>query len=499
MSNDKKQVKASEYYSRRVAKEPEDESGSPERNHAAASVHHSGYTRRKPPGIKSCNIDAVTANLKKAAEQSSKKDKDEVKMLSHHLMGTEAVALAELYAARAVKRGAGNIVAGTRYTVTRFSKEERKKRKEPKEYRKNKKEIKWIDRQIKEWKKEEKEQRKKEESTGEKPVISEKYKKKQENAGKQRDALKKRNKTIRKTRIAGRHSRRISVIKNRALSVTKETETELFKTPNRFLLMLADDMEAEKLVRNASFSLIGTMTKTMTGIFKLFLSSVKNILIAISPLLFAAVLVMFMIYIMFFSDFDSYFDLGIKKDMISSEESEDMGTVVTTYIVNKRNEMARELTDNDHEIQVYFVKLSEETVAEAVSYMEERAKELGNPTVLFDEWIQSSEADEILETLVTAMCYRLPEEEVMNYPEEDLEAYNKTGTTEQETVGMEPETGTPPEAEPDIGAGIIGGIGIGIGSGGTGGSTTAPTEPEEPTEPVGQTGGRAVIGYHSIG
>ena len=500
MSKDNKQVKASEYYSRRIGKETEAGSDK-ETNKQKEHITQRNTSRAESSfHIRSSGIDDVTASVKKAAEQISAEEKDEMKMLSRQIVGSEAVVLAELQTARAVKRGTENIVKGARYTVTRFSREGRSRRKERKNYDKNKKEIKWAARQIKEWKKEEKTERKKERSEGRKPVLSEKYKKKQENLKREQDTLREQNRTIRKKMIAVRHSRSINRIKNRALSVTKETGNELAKTPNRFLLMLADDMEPDKLVRNASFSLIGTVTKTMTGIFKLLLSSIKNTLIAISPLLFAAVLVIFMIYIMFFSDFDSYFDMGIEKDMISSEASEDVGTVITTYIVKKRNEMAKELTDSDHEVQVYFLKLSEETVDEVVSYMEEKAKDSGNPFILFDEWMQSREADEILETLVTAMCYRLSEEEVQAYPEEQLEAYNQTGTTESETIaGTEPETGTQKEVPPDIGAGMTGGIGRGIGSVGTGGNAQAPTEPEEPTEQVGQTGGRAVIGYHSIG
>lgn len=476
MNNHNKSVKASEYYSRRVTNETEAVTDSPSLK--TETSYNSGYTGRRPPNIKSSNINAVTANLKKAAEQGSSKDKDEVKMLSHRLMGTEAAALAELNTVRTVRRGNENLVKLTRYTVTRFSKGEREKRKERKEYHKNEKEIKRINRQINEWKKEEKKQRKEEKAETE-SVISEKYKKKQENARKERDALKNRNRTIRKRMVAERHTRSISVIRNRALSGAKETGKELIRTPNRYLLMIADDRDAEQIAIKSFADMARIAMKAMTGMVNMFLASVKSILIAISPLLFAGVLVMFMMYILFFSDFD----IGITKDMISNEVSEDATSIISTYIINKRNEMAKEKVDSDNSIQVYFIKLNNETVAEMVTYMEGKSKEQGNPSFMLDEWMQSSEAEMVLETLVTAMCYWIPEEEIAAYPEENLEAY----------IGnIQPE---PEPAQPGAGGGIgIGGeIGIGISSGLTKG------EPESETEPVTeQTVKKAIIGYYSV-
>ncbi|MBQ4530163.1 MAG: hypothetical protein IJA36_06075 [Lachnospiraceae bacterium] len=492
MSNNHKMVKASEYYSKRVEKTEDnasllsDESRhllKKEKNDTTyhqsvknqASGYHSGSAERKPPNVK-----AVTGNLKEAVKRGSDTDKDEVKMLSHRLLGIEAAALAEWNAAGVVKREAENIAKGTRYTVTRFSKENRDKRNEYNEYYRNKKEMKRINKRIREWKKQEENEIE--------PKIADKYKKKQEKAKQERDTLRNRNHSIRKAerkrKVAKRHSQSISVIKSRALSEATDAGKELIKTPNRFMLMLTNDLEAERLVQNSSLSLAGAATKAMLGMAKLFLASLKSILVALSPLLFLSILMIFMIYILFFTDFESAFDLGIEKEMISSEDSEDIKEMVSVYIMNRRNEMAAEQIGSISNIQVYFVKLDDDKIAEIIGYLEDKSKELGNPSLMFENWMQSAEADTILKELVNWMCYILPENEAAVYPEENLEAYSEN---------PEPEATEPEQKEntqTGIGAGAIGGIGIGgIGTGSEG------TTPEPETE---QTITKVVIGYHPV-
>ena len=237
MSNNHKMVKASEYYSKRVEKTEDnasllsDESRhllKKEKNDTTyhqsvknqANGYHSGSAERKPPNVK-----AVTGNLKEAVKRGSDTDKDEVKMLSHRLLGIEAAALAEWNAAGVVKREAENIAKGTRYTVTRFSKENRDKRNEYNEYYRNKKEMKRINKRIREWKKQEENEIE--------PKIADKYKKKQEKAKQERDTLRNRNHSIRKAerkrKVAKRHSQSISVIKSRALSEATDAGKNLLK------------------------------------------------------------------------------------------------------------------------------------------------------------------------------------------------------------------------------------------------------------------------------
>ena len=253
--------------------------------------------------------------------------------------------------------------------------------------------------------------------------------------------------------------------------------------------MLTNDLEAERLVQNSSLSLAGAATKAMLGMAKLFLASLKSILVALSPLLFLSILMIFMIYILFFTDFESAFDLEIEKEMISSEDSEDIKEMISVYIMNRRNEMAAEQIGSISNIQVYFVKLDDDKIAEIISYLEDKSKELGNPSLIFESWMQSAEADTILKELVNRMCYILPENEAAVYPEENLEAYS--GNPEPEPTEPAQEENT----QPGIGAGVIGGIaigGIGIGGIGTGSEGTTP-EPE--TE---QTITKVVIGYHPV-
>lgn len=516
MDRERKTVKASDVYSRRLNNK-EDNGKKIKADAVSTLKNHSLNT-----GMKSVDIKSVKANVQEATEKVTSKDKDEIKQLSNEIIGAEAVALAELNSVKATERGTENLVKGVRYTVTRFSKENQQRRNENKEYNNNRKEIgkinkeiKEIDREIsrmnnaaKESKKEAGKEGKKEagkESEKEAGKESEKrernsqfqekkdkYKKRQDNLRKKKEELKGRNRAIRKRKTAERHTRSVNIIKQRAGGAARSAGKDIIRTPNRFTLMLAGDLEADKLVMTTSAGILHYISKMFGNIMKLIINSIKSILFALSPMLLISAFLVFMIYIMFLSDFNSYFDIGIEKNMISSEEPEDVGSIITTYIINRRKEMAKEIVDNDSSVQVYFVKLDNNVVDESSTYIGEKAKELDTPTLLLDEWIHSDEADIILEDLADKICYRLTEEEASGYSEESLEAYEGNIAPEQPEPSTEPETeSTEKPSNGEIGIG--GGLGIGIGSG-----ISKPEQPEPETEQSEQQIKKAVIGYHSL-
>lgn len=475
------------------------------------------------------DIKSVKENVQQAVEKTASDDKDEIKQLSNMVIGTEAVGLAEINLLSATKHGTENIVKGARYTVTRFSDENRRKRKESREesreYNRNRKEIRQVNKNIRETEREIKrtDRQAKKERKGEKTEKSnqlgmtsgtmsnhemkrgegkekisqfqenkEKYIKNRNNLKERKKQLTRKNKAIRKRRNAERHTRNINIIKQRAGGSTKGVGKEMIKIPNRFALMIASDLEADKLAMTTASGLLYSISKIFGNTMKLLIQSFKSILMALCPAILISAFAMFMIYIMFFSDFNSYFDMGIEKNMISSEEPEDVGSIINSYIVNRRNEMAKEIVETDNSIQVYFVKLDDTTVNETVLYINEQSKELAIPTIMFDEWVNSSEADLILKDLANKMCYRLTDEDAAGYMEENLEAYSGNIVPEQPEENTEPETEST-ENKPGGQIGIGGGIGIGIGSG-----VTKPEQPEPETPALEQNVRKAVIGYHSV-
>lgn len=504
MNRESKAVKASEIYSRRTDNNTSETDDKKTDKNDSDSKWQSHSHSDSIKGMKNVDIRSVKENVVEAVEKGLSKDKDEIKQLAEKTVGVEAVALAEYNSIKATERTVHNGVKAVRYTVTRFSAENRQKRKENKEYSKNKKNLRKVNKEIRKNDKEikqinknaDRDKKKAGNGGGEKAKtnqekvssLTERQKKLKQRKGQ----IKRRNREIKKRKTAQRHTRSISIIKQRAKNTAKGIKKDMIRTPNRFALMVADDLEADKLVMTASAGILYNISKAFGNAIKLLMHSIKSILFALFPVLSISIFLMFMIYIMFFSDFDSFFDLGIEKNMISSnEEAEDMGSIITAYITKRRNDMAKEITDSDSQIQVYFVKLEDGVINEASEYINEKSKELGTPTIMTDEWVHSNEADTVLKELAEKMCYRLTDEEAAVYTEENLEAYSGNAVLEPPEQPKEPETDIT-ESKPGGEIGIGGGLGIGIGAG-----VIKPEQPE-PETPAEQTIKKAIIGYYSV-
>lgn len=453
-----------------------DNSGTPQ-NRGTNNHNSKNHLNLKSPELKS-----VTGNLKKAVERAETRSPDEIKVFAYIMMSVEATALSELKAVRATRKMTQNTVSAARYTVTYFSKKERQKRKEYGEYyRKRKKAIKQAEKNIKEWKKEE----------AKEPVavIKDKYRQKHDEAKAEMEKMKSKNSKIRKSKIAERHTRSISIIKGRAWSDFKGAGKEVLKTPNRMAMMIAGDRDAEKLVTNSAVGIIKTTSKAFARIIKAYIAALKSIMIAISPVFFATLMIVFMMYIMFFSDFDSYFDLGYSRNDITGTAPEmDLKENVTEHIISNREVMAKSAIESDNTVQVYFVRLDDGTINNIVDYMQELAGTNEVPIIMSDYWFSSDEAQDIIEDIAARTCYMLSDEEAAVYVEDDLEEYS--GNMPVPVSEPEPET----EPEGTGGSGVIGpGIGAGIGAGI--GIIITPAEPEMDPEPETH---RAVIGYHPV-
>lgn len=438
------------------------------------------HNRKNQLNLKSPELKSVTGNLKKAAQRAETRSPDEIKLIAYRMMAVEAAALSELKAVSATRKMTQNTVRAARYTVTYFSKEERQKRKEYGEYyRKRKKEIKQAEKNIKEWEKEEVQEPA--------AILKDKYRQKQDKAKAEIEKMKSKNSKIRKSRIAERHTRSISIIKGRAWSDVRGAGKEVLKTPNRMAMMIAGDRDAEKLVTNSAAGILRTTSRAFAGIIKAYIAAVKNVMIAISPAFFAALMIVFMMYIMFFSDFDSYFDLGYSRDEITGTPPEiNLNENITEHITTNREIMAAAAIESDNTVQVYFVRLDDETVNDIAVYMQEMAGANEIPTIMSDGWFVSEEAQDIIEDIAARTCYMLSDEEAAVYAEDDFEEYS----------GNMPVPVSEPETEPEGtgGSGVIGpGIGAGIGAGI--GIIITPAEPEPQPEPETH---RAVIGYHPV-
>lgn len=390
--------------------------------------------------VKSTELKKVKADVKEITRNIANKDSDETKTLMRRMLGVEGVSVAEYDTVKSAKRLTQKAVHTTRYTVTLFSDEEKIKRYE--EYRKNSKDLKKLQKEIKQ---EEKELKEKFPDTG-------KIAKYRTTVNRKKYAeLSRKNGEIKKKRIAQRHTKRVNRIKDNALNNVKNTSKSLIKMPNRYTLMIADDLEAEGLLKNASISVVSSVFKGLNNLIKLFLSTLKNLMIALSPLLFGCVFIMFMIYIVFLSDFSSYFDIDKDSTLISSKETTyNLETLINESLVNRREEMAKEIVGSDKNSQIYFVNIEEFVINDARTSANKKAEEEGIIPVLFNEYISSDAGREFINNLAYNMCYILTDEEAVLY-EGKLTEYSGNIKSDITT-------------KPGIGAGLVIGSDIGTGT-----------------------------------
>lgn len=433
------------------------------------------------------DLRSVSGNLKKAVSHAKERDRDEVRELTGKLVGMEAVAVSELKTVHLAEKMTGNAVRVSEKTIAVLSKKERQKREEYRDYYKNKRAVRTAKKNIRKWKKEERSEPEE--------ILKNKYRMKQDNARSEMTAVRKKNKGIRKKLAVRRHTRSIAGVRKRFLSDMKGGGKELLKVPNRMTLMVSSDSDAEKITAKAGAGITQVLLKGMAEIIKAYLAALKSVMTAISPVLFVSVLIMFMMYILFFSDFESAFDLSVSREDLTGEPAEnDLNGMITGSLTDRREEMAAELVAADQSVQVYFLPIPDAVISRAASLIRERASTEGNPSVLFDQWLSTEDAAQTV--LQTAVCYVLPEEEEAACEEAELVAYSgNIPPPEPETEPpTEPETEPPTEQEGGI-TGIGAGIGIGIGMG------TGNSEPEPETEPVTEpeTENRAVIGYRTEG
>lgn len=356
---------------------------------------------------KSVKLGSVKDDVREAAN----KEDDEAKELTKRIIGAEGIAEVERDILETTGKIIQKTVHTTRYTVTRFLDEEKRKRYE--EYKNTSKELKKKENEVEI---KDKKTDKEIQNTG----ISSRY-----STTVNRKKYLEKNNEKKKSGIAQRHTRSVKKIKGQALNNITDAEKTLIKMPNRYVLMITDDLESEGLIKNVSASIVSNVIKRFNSMIKLFMSTLKNIMIVLSPLLFCCVFIMFMIYIVFLSDFSSYFDIDKDSTLISSKETTyNLETLINESLVNRREEMAKEIVESDENSQVYFVNIEEFVINDVRTSVNKKAEEEGIIPVLFNEWVASDAGREFIKNLAYNMCYTLTDEEAALYTEDKLIEYS---------------------------------------------------------------------------
>lgn len=420
-------IKASEYYSKRATKDNKEnivleelklKKESDEKKEKAISGSE------VQPILKTPEVKKITDNIKKAADKAKSENKSEEKVLTDRVIATEAVLVSEVKTFTSTWQLTEDAVKAARYTVTQFSKPERERREQYRKYYEEKKEIQRAKKNIKDWKTKEKAEAE--------PVIAEKYRLKQDRANNRIKALKGKNLTIKKNMIAARHSKSIMKIAGNSLNTVKSAGVDIIKAPNRSMMMIMSDMEADKLAVNTTFSITGAFTKMYAGALKLLMGTLQSLIYALSPVLLLVIVALFMVYIIFFTDFESYFNLDIKKEDISSNV-EDTDRIITDYILAERDEKAEEmLINNSYNMEVYFWKFEPDVLEEIIMYMELKAIEAQIPSIMLGDWLSSNEAKAILDDILEYRLFYWYPIEISERVEEDY---------------IEPYAGNPEDAE----------------------------------------------------
>lgn len=480
MTRESKAVHASEVYSRRV--------------HSPVNTNGFHAAKHSP------ELDKVSDNLHTAVEAARQNGSD-VKIVADSMKGIYATGVMEtmgakaaVYATENMAEASADLIRDTRIIFT--DKETRKQIKNNratyKNYYKAKKEKRKTANAIKKAQKDFEQKRMELDEQLESGKISEHtYNLRTNMARKNLSQFKReqkekltdienKKKRIGKNIVHKRHTRAVHAFRHRTWISVKTSGFMLAKYPSKAAIMIADDMEADKLVMKGAFTTGALVSGLFHNVAMIAVQAIKSVLMMLSPIMLITLVLFFGIYIVFFSPLSTEFGINLfSNDMESSE-------IVRNAVTSRRQQLAEEFLMAEPDATVYFVTLDEDTVTDGNDFMKVVARNMYVSEIEMKDWLSDSdEGGHYLNYLAGIMCYRLTDEEAAVYPEENLEAYS--GNIQS---APEPETTRPESTQPGAGGGIVigGNIGIGTGSGAaTGGDGTQ----------AGHSDKKVVIGYHT--
>lgn len=267
--------------------------------------------------------------------------------------------------------------------------------------------------------------------------------KKQEEAFKKR---KKEEKTGRKqSRRKKRHSRAARHLKGKLGGIIREDAAVLKSSmkPAKKLLMIADDLDAEKLAKQAATTGVRMIVRLFRHMSLFVLTAAKSVLLLLSPLLLLSVFLVFMIYIIFFSPLSSVFQgySGYEDGeafpyltMWEHADDTEIKAAVQAALIERQTELTTELKNTYENVRLISFAPSEEEIKDFTVIMIAMMKADGVYPDDISSWLSAKAGKSKCKELAELVCYVLTDEEVAAlYPEVSKEPV----TGEEETTGDE--------------------------------------------------------------